>query len=226
MPYHPSHNSRLLAASLLALLLSGYLFATEANAQEPRDVSKVNGGIRVSANEVVGEVSSVNGGIDIGRGASASSVDTVNGSIEVEDDATISSVQTVNGGIRIGENVTVNGSAQTVNGGIRIDAGGRIGGGVETTNGKITLSTVRVGDDVVTTNGDVNLYGATEIGGDVIFEGRRSAWSRWFNWNRRKPDLEIEAEVVIQGDIHLYREVNLDIANGASYGEIIRHYRD
>lgn len=226
MSFHPSHNSRLLAASLLALLLSTYLFAADAHGEESRNISKVNGGIRVSASEVVGEVSSVNGGIDIGRGASALSVETVNGGIEIEDNASVSSAETVNGGIRIGENVTIAGAVETVNGGVRVDTGSTVGGGIETTNGKITLDSVRVSEDLVTTNGDISLLGETEVGGDVIFEGRRSMWSRWLNWNRRTPELTIDSDVIIRGNIRLHQEVELTIAEGASYGEILRHYRD
>lgn len=226
MPFHPSHNSRLLAASLLALLLSSYLFAAEAHGDESRDISKVNGGIRVSAKEVVGEVSSVNGGIDIGRGASALRVETVNSGIEIEDEARVASAETVNGGIRIGENVTIEGAVETVNGGVRVDAGSSIGGGIETTNGRITLDAVRVSEDIVTTNGDINLQGESEVGADVIFEGRRSMWTRWLNWSRRTPELTIDSTVVIHGNIRLYQEVELEIADGASYGEIVRHYRD
>ena len=208
MPFQPSHNSRLLAASLLALLLSSYLFAAEAHGDESRDISKVNGGIRVSAKEVGGEVSSVNGGI------------------EIEDEARVTSAETVNGGIRIGENVTIEGAVETVNGGVRMDAGSSIGGGIETTNGRITLDAVRVSEDIVTTNGDINLRGESEVGGDVIFEGRRSMWTRWLNWSRRTPELTIDSTVVIHGNIRLYQEVELEIADGASYGEIVRHYRD
>ena len=77
MSFHTNHNIRLAAASLLALLLSSYLFANNGHAEELREISKVNGGIRIAASEQVGEVSSVNGGIDIGRNARATSVETV-----------------------------------------------------------------------------------------------------------------------------------------------------
>ena len=55
MPFHTNHNIRLAAASLLALLLSSYLFANNCYAGELREISKVHGGMRVTANGQVGE---------------------------------------------------------------------------------------------------------------------------------------------------------------------------
>ena len=40
----------------------------------------------------------------------------------------------------------------------------------------------------------------------------------------KRPDLVIDAEV--KGDIRLYHEVTLKIAEGARVGDIKRHYRD
>ena len=101
-----NHKIRLGTASLLAMVLGSYLYSASADAAEFRNISKVNGGIRVAANEQVGDVSSVNGGIRLAHGASAYEIDTVNGSIELADDVAIEQAESVNGGIRIGENVT------------------------------------------------------------------------------------------------------------------------
>lgn len=226
MPFHTNHNIRLAAASLLALLLSSYLFANNGHAEELREISKVNGGIRVAANEQVGEVSSVNGGIDIGRSARATSVETVNGGIEIDDGAEIDSAETVNGGIRVDDNVIVRRSLETTNGGIRVGSGSKVGGTIETVNGKITLDNTHVGDSVITTNGDVLIRNGSVIEGDVVFEGRRRGWTRWFNWGNKTPDLVIDADAEIKGDIRLYHEVTLKIAEGARVGDIKRHYRD
>ena len=224
MPFQSNHNIRLAAASLLALLLSSYLFANNSHAEELRNISKiskVNGGIRVSANEQVGEISSVNGGIDIRRNARATVVETVNGGIEIEDGAAIDSAETVNGGIRVDGNVTVRRSLETTNGGIRIGSGSKVGGSVETVNGKISLNNTHVGDSVITTNGDVLI-----AEGDVIFEGRRRSWTRWFNWTNRPPELVIDSDAEVKGDIRLYHKVTLKIAEGAQVGDIKHHYRD
>lgn len=208
MPFHTNHNIRLAAASLLALLLSSYLFANNGHAEELREISKVNGGIRIAASEQVGEVSSVNGGIDIGRNARATSVETVNG------------------GIRVDDNVIVRRSLETTNGGIRVGSGSKVGGTIETVNGKITLDNTHVGDSVITTNCDVLIRNGSVIEGDVVFEGRRRGWTRWFNWGNKRPDLVIDADAEVKGDIRLYHEVTLKIAEGARVGDIKRHYRD
>ena len=61
-----SHTMKLSAATMLAMLLGSYLYSSPVDAAELRDISKVNGGIRVSAGEQVGDISSINGGIDLG----------------------------------------------------------------------------------------------------------------------------------------------------------------
>jgi hypothetical protein len=172
MPFHTNHNIRLAAASLLALLLSSYLFANNGHAEELREISKVNGGIRIAASEQVGEVSSV------------------------------------------------------TNGGIRIGSGSNVGGSVETVNGKISLNNTHVGDSVITTNGDILIAKGSVVEGDVIFEGRRRSWTRWFNWTNKPPELVIDSDAEVKGDIRLYHKVTLKIAEGAQVGDIKRHYRD
>ena len=190
MPFHTNHNIRLAAASLLALLLSSYLFANNGHAEELREISKVNGGI------------------------------------EIDDGAEIDSAETVNGGIRVDDNVIVRRSLETTNGGIRVGSGSKVGGTIETVNGKITLDNTHVGDSVITTNGDVLILNGSVIEGDVVFEGRRRGWTRWFNWGNKTPDLVIDADAEVKGDIRLYHEVTLKIAEGARVGDIKRHYRD
>ena len=49
MPFQNNHNRRLAAASLLALLLSSYLFANTSHPEEFRDVCKVHRDLRVAA---------------------------------------------------------------------------------------------------------------------------------------------------------------------------------
>lgn len=83
----------------------------------------------------------------------------------------------------------------------------------------------RVGGDIETSNGDINLTRASEVDGDVIIRGKTGWLSRIFSFgNRSEPQLEVDAESVIHGDIHLYREVELLIHPDARVGEIFHHY--
>ncbi|MEX0962419.1 MAG: hypothetical protein WDZ52_00045 [Pseudohongiellaceae bacterium] len=217
-----SHTMKLSAASLLAMLLGSYLYS--ADAAELRDISKVNGGIKVAAQERVGDVSSVNGGIDLGNSASARKLDTVNGGIDLDDRVAISAAATVNGGIRVGQDVSVKGSLKTVNGGIRTDAGTVVDDSVRTVNGKITLIETRVGDNVQTSNGDIFLRHGSVVEGDIVVKDRRSWVGRIFNFEHNPPKIHIDESSSVLGDIHLYREVDLDIADGALIGEVIEHF--
>lgn len=220
-----NHNLRLTAATALALLLSSYLYSASADGAEVRDISKVNGGIRVSEEEQVGNISSVNGGVSLRRGASAHDVGTVNGGIELDDEVEITAAETVNGGIRVGRDVRVNGSLHTVNGGIRTRAGTVVEHDIRSVNGKIRLENTHVGDDLQTSNGDIELREGTVIEGDLIVKGRRSWFERLFSRNRRPTDIVIDSTSSVRGDIHLWREVNLRIDDDAEVGDIVYHYK-
>jgi DUF4097 and DUF4098 domain-containing protein YvlB len=219
-----SHTMKLSAATMLAMLLGSYLYSTSANAADIRDISKVNGGIRVSAEERVGDISSVNGGIDLGSGASAEKIDTVNGGIDLDERVVIDQAETVNGGIRLSRDVTVRGSLSTVNGGIQTNAGTVIEDRVSTVNGKIRLRDTRIGGHVQTSNGDIVLTDGTVVEGDIVVKGRRSWIGRFFNFDRKPTEIIIDEESSVLGDIHLYREVNLEIADGAKIGDVIEHF--
>ncbi len=218
-----NHSLRLGAASLLVMLLGSYLFATDVAAGENRDISHINRGITVDANESVGDLSSVNGGIRVAEGAEAEEVSTVNGSIDIDDDATVTSAHTVNGGISIGAAVTVNGSLETVNGGISTREGTSIRESIETVNGRVRIRNTDVGGDIETSNGDIDVLGGSRVEGDILVKGRRHWWDRFFDFSRRPPELTVDAESEVVGDIHLYREVELNI-DGSVLGEVIEHF--
>lgn len=219
-----SHSMKLGAATMLAMLLGSYLYSSSANAAEVRDISKVNGGIRVSAEERVGDISSINGSIDLGSDAVALRLDTVNGGIDLDERAEIERAETVNGGIRVSRDVTVHGSLSTVNGSIQTNPGTVIEDRVSTVNGKIGLRDTRVGEDVQTSNGDILLTDGSVVEGDVIVKGRRSWLGRFFGFGQKSSKITIDADSSVMGDIHLYREVDLDIADGAVAGDVIEHY--
>jgi len=220
-----NHTQRLAAATLLALCLGSYWYSTAAEAAEVRDISKVNGGIRVDAEDRVGNVSSVNGGVNVRRGASAYDVETVNGGIDLEGDVVVTRAETVNGGIRIGNGVTVKGSLLTVNGGISTGQGTVIEERVQTVNGKIRLNNTRVGEDLRTSNGDIELRDGSFVEGDLVVRGRQSWLQRFFSKNHRPSEIVIDSSSGVRGDIPLYREVELRIDDEANVGDIIYHYQ-
>ena len=219
-----NHPLRLGAASLLAMLLGSYVFATDVAAEENRDISRINRGISVDSEESVGDVSSVNGGIRLKEGASAAKLTTVNGSIDIDDGAQLRSAHTVNGGISVGIDVLVSGSLETVNGGISTGAGTSIDESIETVNGRVRLRNTNVGGDIETSNGDIDIVQGSRVEGDVLIKGRRHWWDRFFDFNNRPPEITIDAESTVLGDIHLYLETELNVADGAVRGEIIEHF--
>lgn len=219
-----SHSFRLTTATVLAMLLGSYVFASEASAGDLREISRVNQGITIEATEQVGDVSSVNGGIRIADGASAFEVSTINGSITLGNGVQVSSAHTVNGRIRVGSEVTVQGSLETVNGGIRTDSGTQVEEAIETVNGSISIHNTQDGEDIETANGDIDILNGSFVNGDIIVWGKRHWWNRFFELSSNRPGITIDGESRVMGDIHLYQEVDLNIARDAVVGEIIEHF--
>ncbi len=218
-----NHSLRLTAASLLALMLSGYLYSASAHA-EGRDISHVNRNVHVESDEEVGDVSSVNGRIELDSGAVAEDLETVNGRIIIEDGASLADAETVNGRIRVGRNVSVRGALETVNGSITTGPGTEVDRNIDTVNGRIELQRTRVGGNVESSNGDIHLQDETVVEGDLVIRGRRSFLGRLFNWHNDPPEIRIDGSSSVLGDIHLYKETDLDIDSDARVGEIVRHY--
>jgi len=240
-----NHNARITTATLLALLLGAYLYSADTSAEGAvREISRVNGHIEVERGEQVANVSTVNGSIEIAGDASAARVSTVNGGIDigqasrieraetVNGDITLAAdtqvqdqLTTVNGGIRVGPNAVVAGPVSSVNGSIRFAEGTRVDGDVRTANGDIRLLQTHVSRDLVTRNGDITLSQGSRVEGDIIVQRRRGWWEGFALFgHRHQPHLRIDETSSVAGDIHLYREVTIDIADGAETGEIIRHY--
>jgi hypothetical protein len=164
-----NHVTRLGTATALLMLLGSYVFSASADAAEG-DISRINQGVTVDAEQQVGDVSSVNGSIRLARGAEAGEVTTVNGTIELDDGVTVNEAGTVNGGIRLGSDVKVNGELSTVNGGIRINAGSVVAHNVETVNGRVHLESAVIRQNIVTSNGDIDIVGGAIVEGDIIVE--------------------------------------------------------
>jgi hypothetical protein len=239
-----NQNIRLSAATMLALLLGSYVFSNHAQAADGiRDISKINSRVSVSADQPVGDVSSVNGSIHVASNGRAGKLKTVNGGIDLQDGAEVNDAVTVNGRIHLGNGVKVLGSLSTVNGSIRAEeaveiahsvhsvnggitfrTGSEVGADLRTVNGPVRLYNTHVKEDVVSSNGNITLAESSLVEGDVIFEAQRRWWGRFFNRNSRRPELNIDTSSMVRGDIHLYREVDVNIADGAGVGEILRHY--
>lgn len=218
-------NSKTTSALLLAVVLGGYLYSAEVSAQSVENIRKVNSAVKVQQDDRVGNVSSVNGSINLARGSSARELSTVNGGITIDDESSLTSAETVNGGIRIGREVRIEEKVSTVNGGIRTERGTDIGGKLSTVNGTIRITDTTVANDIQTTSGDIEIRNGSIVEGDLIVRKNTNWWKRVFGGNRRnRPEIEIDANSIVRGDIHLYQEVDLDIESGAQVGDIIEHF--
>ena len=148
---------------------------------------------------------------------------TVNTDIYLLEHSKIEGAQTVNGAIQTELNVSVNRSLSTINGVIQTSHGTVVGEQLSTVNGNIRLNGTYIGKNLQTRNGDIFLGDGSVVAGDIIINA--SSWiDRFFTFQQEAPNLIIDADSSVMGDIHLYRTINLIIADGAKLGDIIKHY--
>lgn len=228
--------NRLTAPSvLLAFAITAALSGT-ALADNPPDLSKVNGSLSADAGREYGDIDTVNGSITINSDAIARDVDTVNGSITLDTRARVDDVSTVNGrivarnGVQARSIETVNGnivgvsnikiakSVEAVNGSIEIGAGSTVGDNVETVNGSILLLSMRVGGNVGTVNGNITLGTDAQVERNLTVR-KPTGWG--FNWGKPKvPRIILGPNSVVKGNLVFEREVELYVHTTAKYGEI------
>ncbi|MEE4245470.1 MAG: DUF4097 family beta strand repeat-containing protein [Kangiellaceae bacterium] len=207
--------------SIISITTLSACMVVKASAADGGDISSVLGGIKVASGQVAGDLDSVNGSIKIGNNAKAEDVEAVNGSVKIGKSVTLRSVATVNGRISAGQGLTVVKSVETVNGRISLDSGSEVGGDVSTVNGGIELDGVTVSGDLSTNNGNIELQ-STTVKGDIEVKKSKG----WFNSDSDdNPVISIDATSKV-GDIHLYREVKLEISEQAKVGQVIYHYKD
>ncbi len=226
---------RLIASLALAVIFAVYLGSTahanDTTSHNLAAVSKVNGSINIRSNEHTGNVSTVNGSVRMQQGARADRLKTVNGGIHLDDRVQVVDATTVNGNINVGRHAAVAGNLHTVNGAIRLEADSRTGGNVNTVNGLIQLTGAEVTGDLTTVNGNVLLRPGSVVGGDIVIRknhSREGVASRllWPLRNNRQSRnrIDIGADTIVRGDIHLYREVELNIDQAANVGQVFHHY--
>lgn len=203
-------NLRVCVASLF-LFASAAVFAAD-------DVSKINGSIRIEANQTAGDLDTVNGSIHIGDGAHADKVGTVNGSIETGDNVTARSLGTVNGAIEVGKASRVEKDVETVNGRITLYSGADVGGSLTTVNGDIRLETAHAGGGIRTVGGDISVGADSHVEGGILIEKPNTGW---FRRTPRTPRVVIGPRAVVSGTLEFRREVELFVSDSAKIGNVV-----
>jgi DUF4097 and DUF4098 domain-containing protein YvlB len=217
---------KLLTTSLICLSLSGCIIHVGGHGSDGINfdgVSSVFGDLEVSEGKLVGNVSTVNGSIALADNVEAKTVDTVNGDIDLANKVTVISAETVNGDIQGGPDLNVAESLTTVNGDIDVAQGGQIDRDISTVNGDITLKGVAVGLDVITSNGDISLSQSSHIKGDIVFRRQEKSF---FTSRQPRPTLYIAADVQLDGQIILERDVLLKLDNPQLAAKVIRRFSD
>jgi hypothetical protein len=226
-------------------LIAALALAGTALAAAP-DISKVNGGITVDANQQVGNVTSVNGSIHIGDKATASDVHTVNGGITLEsgstavgvhtvnggitlgDGATAASLATVNGGIHLGGSARISGSVTSVNGGITLEPSVDVSGHVSTVNGLIRLNAAHVGGGLENVSRDIDIGANSHVEGGILVRERNESWldrliRDWFFDQERPqklPLIVIGPGAVVNGTLKFECAVKLYVSDRATIGPV------
>ncbi len=206
------------------ILLSGCIVHVGASPSEyghsGSDYSSVNKSLKVSDGKEVGDLSSVNGRLSVGDRVSAEDISSVNGSLSIGSNVSAEDVSTVNGRLSASEGLRVSGDLTSVNGGISVARNSEILGDVTSVNGSIKLNGVTVGKNVETVNASIDILAGSQIKGNIVYQKT----SRNNNYRGKNPKLSISADSSLDGQIILYREVDLDIDNSDLMKKVVRKY--
>ncbi|NII10888.1 hypothetical protein [Oleiagrimonas sp. C23AA] len=202
----------------VALMLALPTMAAMASPQS--DISKLNGGIDVSAHQQAGDLSSVNGSVNIGASAQAGQAHTVNGSITLEHDAHARGVKAVNGDITLERKAQVRDDVSTVNGSIDLAPQAEVAGHVSNVNGTIKLDHAHVGGGLETTAGDITVGAGSQVEGGILVNESHSGWFH-SGHNDHTPRVVIGPDATVHGTLDFKRPVDLYVSNTAHVGTIV-----
>jgi len=192
----------LLTTSLLIVGLSGCVVGNQVG-HSGNNVYSTFGNIDVKDDQRAGDLENNSGNITVGRNAKVKSVELTNGNIEIGEFSEAYSLETMNGNVEAGKNVIITRSIKVTNGNISMEQG------------------VNVGGDLIASNGDVTLAKESVVKGNVIFEK-----TFFTSLADEPPILTIAEGAIIEGEIHLHREVNVVLPSSMSSNKVIRHYLD
>ena len=195
-------TKRLFGVISLTLLVLTSCAIGNRTASNGHNAITTMGNIDVNANNTAGHLEVTNGNINISHHARVKSVEVLNGNIMIDDYSQAGSLTTTNGNIDIGENVNIDNSINSLNGNIRI------------------AQRSIIGRNVNTTTGDVFIGNGVIIKGDIIFK-KPGYWSSKIE--QEKPVLEIKQSAVVEGNIHLYRSIELRLPEDFPSEKIIRY---
>lgn len=207
------------------IMLSGCIVHVGANSGSAEfefdsDYSSVNKSLTISSGKHVGDASSVNGRLTIEDDVVAEDISSVNGSLKIGKNVRADEVSTVNGKLRADENLFVKGDVSSVNGSISLSSDSTVEGNVETVNGRIGLDSVMVQENIETVNGSIYLSGKTVVEGDIIYAENNNNRQ----YKGRYPELKVDEDVRITGNIILYRPVDLFLENKDLEDKLIKKY--
>lgn len=204
----------------VAMLFAGAALAA-APAAAP-DVSKVNGGVEVTAGQPYGEVSTVNGSIHIEDKAVVGRAHTVNGGITLGAGASAQGLSTVNGSISVRSGAHVTGPVKTVNGGIALEPEADVAGQLSTVNGQIRLDAAHAGGGIETVSGNIDIGARSRVEGGIWVKDSCSAgllgWL--FGSHCKSSDVVIGPDAIVQGTLRFEHEVKLYVSTRARIGPV------
>jgi hypothetical protein len=192
----------LLSTSLLLVGLSGCVVGNQVG-HSGNDVYSTFGNIDVRDGGRAGDLENNSGNITVGRNAKVKSVEHTNGNIDIGEFSEAYSLETMNGNIDVGKNAIITRSIKVMNGNINVQQG------------------VNVGANLIASNGDVTVAKKTVIKGDIIFEDTFLT-----SLADETPILTINEGATIEGQIHLYRKVDVILPRSMSLDKVVRHYQD
>lgn len=153
----------------MAVVLAALAGTDAARGDDSKRNSRVNGNLEVpDKSRNPRNLSTVNGNIRVGWGSEAMNVKVVNGSINLEDECRVNNVSIVTGDVTVGKGVRLRGQTKIVTGDLASGEGTTFEKGISIVTGGAHLgpkTNVKAGVSVVT--GEVKIEGDSEVAGAV-----------------------------------------------------------
>jgi DUF4097 and DUF4098 domain-containing protein YvlB len=144
------------------------------------------------------------GHLQVGGDKKPANVNSVKGSISLDDHVYAQTIESVSGSIALGRGASVH-AVETVTGNIKVER----------------YATVRT--DINTVNGDIELKRGTVIKGDIRYQSDDESVKS--KHQSDIPTLFIHNASLVEGNIYLYREVELQIENPELRKKVINQWQ-
>ncbi|MBD1583281.1 hypothetical protein [Pseudoalteromonas sp. S16_S37] len=188
------------------------------------NICSVSGQVIVQDDATVESIVSISGSIRVGSNCKIGAIKSASGSVKINESSHIGKIEIASGSLSIAQQCQVE-SIAVLSGSTKIDKNSQIKESLICSSGTLRLMpNVTVDGNIQTDSGNIIIEENASLGGDITFTEMPKPKLGFFRANYSKPKLIIASGSRLEGNIHLYRKVDVTLPPEISPNKIIRHY--